>query len=239
MAEITITAEGGRPTGSRAANRLRAAGRIPGVIYGHGQTPLPVSVDGRELRAALTTEAGLNALLSLKLEGLEHLTLAREIQRHPVRNTVIHVDFQIVRRDEVVTAEVPINLIGDAHEVTVNEGFIEQPLSSLTVRATPGRIPNVLEVDISHMTIGDAIRVSDLSLPSGVTTEVDPEEAVVIAERSKVAAEIAEAEEAAEAAEAEAAEAAAEGAPEAAAAATGPSPAGGEAEGGGSSGGEG
>ena len=189
MAEITLTAEGGRSTGSRPAGRLRTAGRIPGVIYGHGQKPLPVSVDGRELRAALTTEAGLNALLSLKVDGKEHLTLAREIQRHPVRNTVIHVDFQIVRRDEVVTVEVPINLVGEAHDVTVNEGYIEQPLSSLTVRATPGRIPNVLEVDISHMTIGDSIRVSDLALPSGVTTEVDPDEAVVIAERSKVSAE--------------------------------------------------
>jgi large subunit ribosomal protein L25 len=229
MAEITLTAEGGRPIGSRAANRLRATGRIPGVMYGHGQKPAPVSVDGRELRAALTTEAGLNALLSLKVDGKEHLTLAREIQRHPVRNTVIHVDFQIVRRDEVVTAEVPITLTGDAHEVTVNDGFIEQPMSTLTVRATPGRIPNLLEVDISQMTIGTAIRVGDLALPSGVTTEVDPEEAVVLADRSKVTAEEVEG----EAAE----EAAAEGG-EAGVEPTGAAP-GPEAEGGGASGGEG
>jgi large subunit ribosomal protein L25 len=183
-----------------------------------------VSVDGRELRAALTTDAGLNALLSLKVEGSDQLALARELQRHPVRNTVIHVDFQIVRRDEIVTVEVPINLIGEAHDVTVNEGFIEQPLSALTVRATPGRIPNVVEVDISSMTIGDAIRVGDLPLPEGVSTDVDPEEAVVIAERSKVAAEVAAEEEAA-------AEAAAEGAPEAAGAEAASGGAGPESEG--------
>jgi large subunit ribosomal protein L25 len=232
MAEITLTAEAGRPTGSRASGRLRASGRIPAVIYGHGRAPLPVSVDGRELRAALTTDAGLNALLSLKVEGSDQLALARELQRHPVRNTVIHVDFQIVRRDEIVTVEVPINLIGEAHDVTVNEGFIEQPLSALTVRATPGRIPNVVEVDISNMTIGDAIRVGDLPLPEGVSTDVDPEEAVVIAERSKVAAEVA-------AEEVAAAEAAAEGAPEAAAGAEAASGGGGPEPEGSSQGGSG
>jgi large subunit ribosomal protein L25 len=227
MAEITLTAETGRTTGSRESGRLRAQGRIPGVIYGHGTTPLPVAVDGRRLRAALTTEAGLNALLALDVAGETHLTLAREIQRHPVRNVVIHVDFQIVRRDEVVSAEVPITLIGDAHQVAINDGVVEHQLFSLTVQATPGRIPNVIEVDISGLTIGDAIRVGDLSLPDGVTTEVDPEDTVVLAQGSAVAAEM----EAEEAEAAEAAEAAAAGSAEAGepgAAGGGEAPAGGE-----------
>jgi large subunit ribosomal protein L25 len=227
MAEITLTAETGRTTGSRESGRLRAQGRIPGVIYGHGTTPLPVAVDGRKLRAALTTEAGLNALLALDVAGETHLTLAREIQRHPVRNVVIHVDFQIVRRDEVVSAEVPITLIGDAHQVAINDGVVEHQLFSLTVQATPGRIPNVIEVDISGLTIGDAIRVGDLSLPDGVTTEVDPEDTVVLAQGSAVAAEM----EAEEAEAAEAAEVAAAGSAEAGepgAAGGGEPPAGGE-----------
>jgi large subunit ribosomal protein L25 len=204
MAEITLLAEAGRPTGSRPSNRLRSAGRIPGVIYGHGTDPMAISVNGRDLRTALTTQAGLNALLSLQLDGKTHLTLAREIQRHPVRHTVTHVDFQIVRRDEVVSAEVPIIVVGEAHEVSVNQGIIGQPLTSLTVQATPARIPNSIEVDISQMAIGDTIRVADLPLPSGVTTDVDPEEPVVVAQ-STVAAEVAEGE------PAEGAEAAAEG----------------------------
>jgi large subunit ribosomal protein L25 len=189
MAEITLVAKAGRPTGSRASNRLRRGGRIPAVIYGHGTAPVPVSVDGRDLRAALTTDAGLNALLSLQVDGQTHLTLARELQRHPVRNTVTHVDFQIVRRDEVVSADVPLVIVGEAHEVSVGNGVVEVPLNSLTIHATPGAIPASIEVDITALTIGDTIRVGGLSLPDGVTTEVDPEEPVVIARLAVVAEE--------------------------------------------------
>jgi large subunit ribosomal protein L25 len=225
MAEIMLEAETGRVTGSRESGRLRAKGQIPGVIYGHGTTPLPVSVDGRKLRAALTTEAGLNALLALDVAGETHLTLAREIQRHPVRNTVIHVDFQIVGRDEVVSADVPITLVGEAYQVAINDGVVEHQLFSLTVQATPDRIPNIIEVDISGLAIGDAIRVGDLPLPDGVTTEVDPEDTVVLAQGSAVAAEMEAIE---EAEEAEAAAAAPAEATEAGAAGGAEPPAGGE-----------
>jgi large subunit ribosomal protein L25 len=207
MAEITLQAAAGRTTGSRPSGRLRHEGRIPGIIYGHGVSPLPVSVDGRELRAALTTESGLNALLSLKLPDTTHLTLARELQRHPVRGTIIHVDFQIVRRDEIVSAEVPVNLVGEAEDVRRNDGVIEQSLYSLSVNATPDRIPTSIDVEIERMQIGDTIRVSDLRLPDGVTTDLDPEELVVVATASTLAAEV----EAAEEGEAEAE--GAEGAP--------------------------
>src|ERR1700760_3994671 len=97
MAEITLVADPGRPTGSAASRRLRAAGRIPAVGYGHGGAGTSVSVDGRDLRHALSGEAGLNQLLSLKVGSDTHLALARAVQRHPVRHTVLHVDFQIVR----------------------------------------------------------------------------------------------------------------------------------------------
>jgi large subunit ribosomal protein L25 len=180
MAEITLVAEAGRPAGSRAARRLRSAGKVPGVIYGHGMEPVAVAVDGRELRHALTTEAGLNALLALQVEGTTHLTLARSIQRHPVRGTVAHVDFLIVRRDEVVSAEVPVTLTGEAVELHRAEGIVEQQLFSLTVRATPVHIPSSIEVDISALAVGDSIRVGDLPLPSGVTTDVSPDDVVVV-----------------------------------------------------------
>ncbi len=212
MAEITLLAESGRTTGTRASGRLRVAGRIPGVIYGHGADPVAVSVDARELRLALSSDAGLNQLLDIRVDGARHLSLARELQRHPVRNTVTHVDFQIVRRDEVIAADVPIVTTGEAKTVEIERGVVSQPLTSLTIHATPAAIPASIEIDITDLAIGDTIRVSDLSLPNGVTTEVDPEEAVVIAEASAVAAEVeAEETEAAEAAEAEAAEAASEG----------------------------
>lgn len=181
MPDITLTAETGRRPGSSDARRLRSSGKIPGVVYGHGQDPLPVAVDARELRSVLTTEAGLNALLNLRVDGTSHLTLAREIQRHPVRNTVVHVDFLVVSRDEVISAEVPIALTGEAVEVERGDGLVEQQLFSLTVHATPGRIPNAVEVDVSGLELGGTIRVGDLSLPDGVTTDVDPEAAVVLA----------------------------------------------------------
>lgn len=204
MAEITLVAEAGRVTGSSESRRLRSAGRIPAVVYGHGIEGISVSVDGRELRHALSGESGTNQLLELAVGSDTHLALARVIQRHPVRHTVVHVDFQIVRRDEIVSADVPILLLGEAKSVEQEQGIVEQALTSLTVNATPGRIPNSIEIDISDLKVGQGIRVADLPLPTGVTTDVPGEEIVVIASVSRVAAEVAEA-------DAEAAEAAAEG----------------------------
>src|ERR1700730_11422531 len=145
MAEITLGAEPGRPTGSSAARSLRASGRVPAVVYGHGGEGTSVSVDGRDLRHALSGDSGLNQLLSLQVGPETHLPMARSLQRHPVRHTVVHVDFQIVRRDEVISAEVPIVLTGEAKAVEQEQGLVEQLLTSLTVNATPGLIPPHLE----------------------------------------------------------------------------------------------
>ena len=180
MEEVTLTAEVGRPVGSRPSRRLRAAGKVPAVLYGHGTDPMALAVDSRELRNALTGDAGLNALITVNVDSESHLAMARHLQRHPVKGTVDHVDFVIVRRDEIVTAEVPINLVGEATEVNQNDGIVEQQLFSLTIKAKPMDIPASLEADISGLVIGEAVRVADLKLPSGVETEVDTEEAVVV-----------------------------------------------------------
>jgi large subunit ribosomal protein L25 len=229
--EVTITADIGRPTGTRPARRLRASGKVPGVLYGHGVDPVALAVDARELRSALTGESGLNALITLKVDGDSHLAMARQLQRHPVKGSVDHIDFVIVRRDEIVTADVPINLVGEATAVNQEGGIVEQQLFSLTIRATPLNIPASLEADISGLVIGESIRVADLKLDSGVETEVDPDEAVVVGQ-PPAAMEVAEPGEGEEAAEG------AEGA-EGAAAAEGEAPAGGEGGEGGGGGGEG
>jgi len=219
MPDITIVADTGRSPGTRPAGRLRRQGKIPGVIYGHGIQPIPVAVDGRELRAALSTDAGVNALLSLSVDGQSHLTMARVIQRHPVRHTVVHVDFQVVRRDEVVSVDVPVTLVGDATAVHRDDGVVAQELYSLTVKATPDRLPHAIEVDVSALEVGSTIRVADLTMPPGVSTEVDPEAAVVVGQPPQAAAEMAAVEAGAEGAEGEAApagaapQAAADGAP--------------------------
>src|SRR3954452_10240348 len=162
MEEVTLTAAPGRPVGSRPSRRLRATGKVPAVLYGHGTDPMALCVDSRELRNALTGDAGLNALITLQVDSESHLAMARQLQRHPVKGTVDHVDFVIVRRDEIVTADVPINLIGEATEVNQTDGIVEQQLFSPPTKATPLNTPAVIEADISGLVIGEAVRVGDL-----------------------------------------------------------------------------
>jgi large subunit ribosomal protein L25 len=180
MPEIVLEAQVGRATGSRESRRLRREGLVPGTVYGHGTEPVSVALNARELRSALSGAAGSNALLSLRAGSQTYLTLARELQRHPVKGSVTHVDLVIVRRDEVISAEVPINLVGEAIEVGHGDGMVEQQLFALPVRALPMDIPNSVELDISELTIGASLRVADIGLPSAVSVDVDPDTTVVV-----------------------------------------------------------
>jgi large subunit ribosomal protein L25 len=191
MAEITLVAEAGRPHGSPASRRLRSEGKVPAVLYGHGMVPIALAVEARELRNALSTEAGSNALLRIEVGSKHHLALAREIQRHPLRHTITHVDFQVVRRDEVMRTDVPVVLAGEAGAVHRAGGSVEQEMFSLPVRAKPGDLPAAIEVSIEELEIGQAIRVRDLELPKGVTADVDEEALVVAGHAPRAAAAIA------------------------------------------------
>jgi large subunit ribosomal protein L25 len=190
MPEIVLEAQVGRPSGTRNARRLRRTGFVPGTIYGHGTEPISVAVGARDLRTALSGDAGTNALLSLHAGSQTYLTLARELQRHPVKGSVVHVDFVIVRRDEVISAEVPINLVGEPIEVQHGDGMVEQQLFTLPIRALPTAIPNFVELDISGLTIGASLRVADLTLPDGVTADTDPESTIVIGQPPRVEAAV-------------------------------------------------
>jgi large subunit ribosomal protein L25 len=205
--DLTVIAETGRPTGSRPAQRLRAEGKVPGVVYGLDREPVAVVVPWSELRRALTTEAGLNALITLDLDGQHDLTIVKELQRDPVRRSVTHVDFLRIDRDAAISVEVPVVLLGEAHEVEINQGIVEQLMHTLLITSKPGSIPAQLEVDISALEIGGAVRVSDLTLPEGVTTDVEPEEQIAIASVTRAAeAEVAAEEEGEEGEGAEGAE---------------------------------
>jgi large subunit ribosomal protein L25 len=196
MAEIVLTAETGRPIGSAASRRLRATGKVPGVVYGRGVDPLPLVVDWRELRAALTTDMGVNAVVTLEVGGDSHMTIVKDLQRHPVRRDVLHVDFLVVERDKPVAAEVPVVLEGEPTKVLQERGVVEQLLHALTIHAKPAAIPASLTVDVSELEIGDTITVADLSLPAGVTTEVEDDQPVASAQVTRAAeAEAAEGEE--------------------------------------------
>ena len=207
--DVTLTAETGRALGSRSSRRLLRDGKVPGVVYGLEQDTVSVAVAWPALRAALTTEAGLNALITLDVDGNEDLTIVKDLQRDPVRRDVIHVDFLRVSRDAEILVDVPVVLEGHAEKVEREDGTVSHLLFNLAVYAKPGAIPNELTVDVTDMEIGDAIRVGDLTLPTGARTEVDEDEVIATAAISRETIEVAEEEEFAEALD-ELAEAAAE-----------------------------
>jgi len=180
MSSTTLVAETGRTIGSRSSNRLRADGKIPGVVYGHGMTAVSVAVDRRALRAALTGPAGLNAVLTLSIDGATQSAVVKDMQRDKVRHNVTHIDFQVVSLDEAITVEVPVVLVGEAKAVIAEGGLVDRAVDTLSVRTTPRAIPTEITVDITNMGPHDVIRVSDLTLPKGATVDAD-EDLVVVA----------------------------------------------------------
>jgi large subunit ribosomal protein L25 len=185
--DITLVAETGRTTGSAASRRLRANGKVPAVLYGRGAHPVSLTVDWRELRSALTTDKGLNALLTLKVGSKKTKALVKDLQRHPVRRDVLHVDFLSVDVDVVISTDVPIVLEGEATLVIREQGVVDQVMNAIVIQAKPDDIPGSLSVDVSELEIGHTITVADLELPPGVATEVDPEETVVTAQLTSLA----------------------------------------------------
>lgn len=189
MAEITLKASTGRELGSGPSKRLRADGKVPGVVYGLDADPVPVTVEWRPFRETLITDAGLNVLIDLDIDGDVALCMVKELQRHPIRGNVLHVDFLRVSRDAAITVEVPIVLDGEAREVEMADGTVDQVMHALTLSAKPADIPNEIVVDISGLTLGDHVTVGGLTLPAGATTDVDPEELVVTTTHAAVAEE--------------------------------------------------
>ena len=170
---ITLTATTGRVAGSRSSTRMRTDGLVPAVVYGLGRDSVAVSVPWPDLRRALTTEAGMNALITLDVDGQKDLAIIKDLQRHPIRRNVLHVDFLRVDPDAAVAVEVPLVLVGEAKKVEGRRGIVDQPLKSLTVKAKPADIPSQIEIDINDLDIGDSITVATLTLPAGVSTDVD------------------------------------------------------------------
>lgn len=179
MAELVLKAETGRVQGTRPSRRLRREGKVPAVVYGLGQDPVAVTVDFRELRAALTGDAGMNALIGLEIDGgSPQLSIVKDMQRHPVRNDVLHVDFLRLDANAPIAVDVPVVLVGEAEHVVKYGSMVDQNMFSITVLSRPDDIPNEIEVDITDLKVGEAIRIGDLTLPAGVTTELDPEDPV-------------------------------------------------------------
>jgi large subunit ribosomal protein L25 len=204
MSETILNAETGRRTGSSDSRRLRAEDRIPAVVYGHGMEPISISVKRRELRIALSGAAAMNTILDLTVDGKVYPSIIKDIQRHPVKRNVAHIDFIQVNLNEEITVSVPIILEGEAKEVLANNGLVDLAMQELQVRTTPRQIPDSIIIDVTDMTIDSVIRIEDITLPAGVEAigEPDAPVATVLVMRSSESEDA----EAAEAAEGEAGE---------------------------------
>jgi large subunit ribosomal protein L25 len=165
--------------GSSETRRLRRRGLIPGVLYGRGNAPHPFCVDERELRRALSGDHGLHAILDVAVDGSRpRPSILKDAQRDPVRGTVVHVDLQEVRLDEVITAQVVVELVGEPAGVKEG-GVLSQVSREINVEALPLDVPERIELDVSEMAIGDTKRLADLTPPEGVKLLDDPEETVL------------------------------------------------------------
>jgi large subunit ribosomal protein L25 len=194
--EVTLEVQPRTEKGKGPARRARAAGKVPAVFYGPAAAPQPLYVDARQMSQALHTVAGANVLINLKLDGKSHLAVPREIQRHPIRGTLIHIDFVNVARDVKIHADVPVHLIGESHGVKEG-GQLDQHAHTLSVEALPAEVPTAIEVDISGLGIGDSLIVADVKAPAGVEILTSSED-LVVAVHTETVLEVPEVEEEAE-----------------------------------------
>ena len=216
--ESKLKAERREATGKGAARRLRAAGRVPAVLYGHGEEPETLSVSALDLLHLFHASHGATMLVDLEIDGTVHLAIPREVQRDHIHSRFVHVDFLAVNRDERVRLTVEVHQTGEAPGVKAG-GVVEHHLREVEVECLPNDVPEDVVADIGALEIGDMLRVGDITPPNGVTILTDPEAPVIsiitpAALRTEVdltmpgeeAPEAAPEEEAAEEAEAEAPE---------------------------------
>jgi len=164
--------------GSKEARRLRMRGLIPGILYGTNIAAQPISVPERDLRRALTGAGGMHTILDVIVDGqgTTHPSILKDFQQDPLRGKLVHVDLQEVRLDRPITATVTVQLVGAEEAPGVREGgALSQIAREVSVEALPMEVPEHLELDVSHMAMGDTLRLADLPAREGVTFLDDPE----------------------------------------------------------------
>jgi large subunit ribosomal protein L25 len=194
MATVQLSAVTRDSSGKGAARTLRSAGQIPAVIYGHARAPQSLAVPTREFEKLLERVSAESTVIELTLAGGVARTLIRDIQRHPFKKQILHIDFQELVAGEKVSVNVPIVLTGVPDGVRVSGGILSQVMSELTIRCDPVNIPRRIEADVTHVLIGHSIHVSDLKAPEGVEIMDDAETTIAVVSAPKVEAEAAPAE---------------------------------------------
>jgi large subunit ribosomal protein L25 len=197
--QAKLTVQTRTQVGRNAIKKVRKQGLIPGVIYGAGQEPINLEVNSRQLSTVLAHAASENILLELEIIDGDNkrnsLAMIQEVQHHPLQREILHIDFHAVSATEKITAEVPIEAVGEPVGVKTNNGLLAHILRNLEVECLPGDLPERIRVDVSNLDINDSIHVKELQLPPGVEAITDGELTVVAVSAARV-----EEEEAAEAA---------------------------------------
>lgn len=188
MASASLSASPRTETGKGAARTLRRAGRVPAVIYGHAREPLALEVETRELERLLEHTAWGSTVIELALDGRTSRTLIREIQRHPYKKQILHVDFQELVAGETVTVSVPLVFVGTPAGVKEG-GVLDQVMHEVEIEVDPANMPNHIDVDVSALVVGKSLHVSDLLLPAGITVLADEEATVCVLSPPKTVAE--------------------------------------------------
>lgn len=166
--------------GSSESKRLRKDGNIPAVVYGLGMDPLSVSVNAREFRNALKTEAGTNVIINLEVGSDNYTALAREIQKHPYRDEYLHIDLIQIDLTQTVEADVQIEFVGIPVGVKEEGGLVQTINSSISISALPTNIPTSIELDISALNVGDNLTATDVNLPEGVELANEDDESLLV-----------------------------------------------------------
>jgi large subunit ribosomal protein L25 len=172
--QVKLSARPRADVGRNSVKHLRARGVIPAVIYGHKDQPSNLEINQREIAALLNHAVGENILVELEITGgATKLSLIQEVQHHPVRRDILHVDFLEVAMDEVLHTEVPVEPFGEADGVKNYGGLLEQSLRSLAIECLPKDLPEIIRVDVSALGLNQSLHVRDLVLPAGVTALAD------------------------------------------------------------------
>ena len=203
MSTATLSATLRSESGKGAARAMRRAGSIPAVIYGHKREPMSLAVPTRELERLLERVAAGSTVVELSIDGKVSRTLIREIQKHPFKKQLVHIDFQELVAGEKITVSVPLVIVGISVGVRSFAGILDQTMRELEVSVDPSAMPNHIDIDVSALNVGDSIHVRDIVLPAGITVLSDPDASVVVVAAPKVNATDAAADAAAASAAAE------------------------------------
>jgi large subunit ribosomal protein L25 len=186
MANATLTAAARAETGKGAARKIRQAGDIPAVIYGHGRDPQSLTMNARETERLVKSIAVSSTVIELSIDGKVSRTLIREIQRHPFKRHILHIDFQELVAGETISVKCPIVYIGTPEGVRLEGGILDQIMHELHIEVDPSSIPNHIDVDVSNVKMGKSLHVSDLKLPAGIKVLDEPGATVCVVAAPKV-----------------------------------------------------